>query len=299
MAKSPYSRRRGGYGKRRGPSLLKKLLLWLALILIPIIALGSGGYLAAQYLGREQIDTAYCYTRPDQHQAAIFVDFSLTHQISPSQRRDLVNTFVQSFEGMPPNGKLSVFTTAQEGTSSVNVPVFALCKPAKTPQEQERLGAPASSAPKLVRQHGEAMATFRAFLGDLIAKSQDSAHIAASSPILEQIQGISRYRFASPLSKLTLFTDGLNNSAVGQFCVKQGHLPRFETFASRPEYRFIKPDDFNGADIYILLVEQRSLPNDVLPFCTTAELRGWWVSFFEGNGAGNVRLTPLGYGAGQ
>jgi len=32
--------------------------------------------------------------------------------------------------------------------------------------------------------------------------------------------------------------------------------------------------------------------------CTHQELRTFWVDYFEGNGAGSVNLTPLGYGAG-
>jgi hypothetical protein len=302
MAYSRYSKksRRAGYGYgRRNKGNWSKLLMILAIVLIPLITIVGGGFAAYAYLGKEKIDAAYCYARPDQHQAAAFIDYSLTHQTSDSQQRDLVNTLMQTFRNMPPNGRLSVFTTANSATATVNVPVFTLCNPAQTAREQDLIGAPSKSTTMIAREHKEAGEAFQQFVETLIAQSQDASQLATSSPILEQIQGISRYDFGAPLSELLLYTDGINNSPNGQFCAKQGHLPRFEVFAKRPEYRFIAPRDFGGATIDYLMVEGGALPSTNLPFCTNAELRGFWVDYFEGNGAGSVTLTPLGYGAGQ
>ena len=279
--------------------MLKKLLLTSALALIPIGTLGAGGYLAHQHLSREQIDANYCYQRADQEQVATFIDFSLTHQTSRSQQRDLRNTLMQTFESLPTNGRVLIFTTANDSTASVTDPVFVLCNPAATPSEQASIGAPDTSAQVLARQQRDASERYAAFVDDLIRSSTQQSHLAASSPILEQIQGISRYDFGAPLSKFIIYTDGINNSATARFCAVQGELPRFEVFARRPNYRFVKPDDFDGAEVDILLVEQGELPSQHLPFCTNQELRDFYLDYAEGNGAGVARVTPLGYGAGQ
>ncbi|MEM6890511.1 MAG: hypothetical protein AAF636_20615 [Pseudomonadota bacterium] len=295
MHRKPRSR----HGRRRKPGMLKKLLLTSALALIPIGTLGAGGYLANIHLSREQIDANYCYQRADQEQVATFIDFSLTHQISQSQQRDLRNTLMQTFASLPPNGRVLIFTTANDSTASVTDPVFMLCNPAATALEQASIGAPDTSAQVLARQQREASERYTEFVDELIRRSTQQSHLATSSPILEQIQGISRYNFAAPLSKLIIYTDGINNSATARFCAVQGELPRFEVFARRPNYRFIKPDNLSGAEVNILLVEQGELPSASLPFCTNQELRDFYLDYAKGNGAGAVRVTPLGYGASQ
>jgi len=269
----------------------------IALIAIPAAVLGLGGYFASVQLSREQIDANYCYAREDQHQVAVFVDFSLTHQTTDSQRRDLLNTLSQVFTSMPPNGQLSVFTTEKGKTATVVSPQIVLCNPAETARDLASFDGPKTGAPKLARQHEEAVATFETALEDLMVNSTNEDRLASSSPILEQIQGISRYDFGAPLSRLVVYTDGINNSAAGQFCAKQGHLPRFEIFAGRPEYQYVRPERFRGGDVDVLLVENIALPQPGLDHCTHAELRAFWREYFENNGAGTVRLTPLGLGA--
>lgn len=293
MARSKNRRRKNNRG------LLKTTALVTGMIAIPLVALGGGGILAYRYLNTEQIDANFCYPRNDQEQTALFVDYSLTHQTSTSQKRDLRNSLVEAYEGMQPNGQLSVFTTENGSTATINTPVFTLCKPAETSREQDAIGAPVSSGPKLARTYAEAHDRFETFVDQLMVQSQDQAHLAATSPILEQVQGISRYDFSAPLSRLIMYSDGINNSRAGQFCQKQGELPRFEVFAQRPDYRFIAPDDLRGATVDIRLVEFGTLPQDGLSFCTNDELRTFWIDLFEANGAGAVRLTPLSYGAGQ
>lgn len=291
-----YRRMNRRHGKR---GLLVTSALMTALLGIPLAALGVGGRLAYIHLNTEKIDVAYCYDREDQYQAAAFIDFSFTAQISPSQQRDLKTVLAQAFDGLPPNGKLSVFTTANGSTTSVAEPVFTLCNPAETTKEQERIGAPKSSPTVLARLNDEAAEAFDAFLTDLMAQTVDDRQQARTSPILEQMQAISRFDFGGSLDKLYAFTDGLNNGPSGRFCVEQGHMPRFAKFAEKPEYRFVAPEHFGGADIEVLLVEGGPLPQPNLPYCTTLELRTFWVDYFEASTDGRVVLTPLGYGAGQ
>lgn len=293
------NRRNGGRRRGGGGGSLSRILMILGMVLIPLISLSGGGYLAWRYINTEQMDAALCYPRPTQYQAAVFVDFSLTHQVSDSQRRDLRNTLTQTFNSMPANGKISIFTTESQTTATRSVPVFTLCKPAATVAEQDQIGAPAISAPKLARLKRDASATFSTYVDDMLARSRQNQNLAASSPILEQLQAITRHRFASPLSQLIVYTDGINNSAAGQFCSKQGELPRFSVFAEQGDYLYVQPEDLRGAQVDMLMVEIGSLPSSSLPYCSNAELRAFWTDYFRANGAGKVRLTPLGYGAGK
>lgn len=284
---------------RRNGGLLKKLLLGSAIVLIPLSAIGGGGYLVHLESSKEPITANYCFPRSDQYTAAFFVDFSHTQQTSTSQRRDLVNALHQRFDQLPANGQLAVFTTARGG-ATVNEPEFVLCKPAQTNAEMQRIGAPSASEQRLARQYEEANAEFEHRVDDLLERSARTDQRAGHSPILEQVRGISRYDFGAPLSHLTIYTDGINNSPIAQFCAVQGHLPSFGRFAQRPDYqREVAPDSFNGATIDVLLIEAMQLPNPVLQFCTHRELRDFWTAYFEANGAVSVRLTPLGYGGGS
>lgn len=293
MARSKYSRRKA----KRG--LLQTTALIAGIVFVPIVGLGGGGVLAYRHLNTEQIDANACYARPDQYQAAVFVDFSFTGDTSGSQQRDLRNALLQAYDALPANGAISVFTTQNNTTATVNEPDFVICKPARNPAEQERIGAPAVSAPKLSRLSDETHDRFKGYVADLIAGSQQSDNQAVNSPILEQLQGVSRYNLGSPISKLIIYSDGLNNSPAGQFCVQQGELPRFASFAERPGYAFVRPDGLNGAEVEFLMVEFGTLPMTTLPYCTTQELRSFWVDYFNANGAGAVNLLPLSYGAGN
>lgn len=291
---------RGGRrpGRRQQRSVISTLLISSAIVLIPVAGLGSGGYMAWDYLNTEQIDTAFCYDRDDQYQTAIFVDFSHTQSTTASQERDLVNALSRTFRQLPPNGQVSVFTTSQDNAATVADPAFTVCKPAKNEREQRKIGAPDKSSTVLRQESKEANEAFERELESLVRDSKDPDKAARSSPILEQIRGISEYDFDAPLRKLVVFSDGINNSSSGKFCKVQGELPSFAKFAQRPSYQFVKPNDLSGVDVEFLLVEFGTLPTKTMPFCTTAELRQWWVDYAQGNGAKNVRLTPLGLGAG-
>lgn len=294
------NRTRRGPGRRgRGKGLLRTIMLITAMIAVPATAAIFGGRMAYDHLTEEKIGADYCYARADQPEVGVFIDYSMTHQISTSQRRDLVNTLMQTYQALPPNGRLAIFTTANGSTATISTPVKVICQPAETSAELAVLGAPSTTVMKLARQHGVAEADFAAFVDALVAGSTDQSQIATSSPILEQIQAISRYYAGRNLTRLVAYTDGLNNSPNGRFCAEKGELPRFAKFAERLGYRFVAPDSFGGAAVDVLLVEQGTLPSGSLKFCTNLELRTFWTEFFEANGAGTVRLTPLGYGAGR
>lgn len=296
----PPKRSRGNSrpGRRHERSLVSKLLLGSAIALIPVAGTGVGGYMTWQHLNTEQIDAAFCYFREDQQQTAIFVDFSHTQATTASQERDLLNTLLRAYRQTPANGRVSVFTTSSDNTATISEPVFTLCKPPKNEREQKKIMAPDKTSTVLKNQSEEASQKFSEEIEALVRDAKDPDKAAHSSPILEQIRGISEYDFDTPLRKLIVFSDGINNSQAGEFCQKKNELPSFATFAQRPSYQFVKPNDLGGVDVEFLLVEFGPLPSQNLRYCTTAELRQWWVDYAEGNGAKSVRLTPLGVGAG-
>lgn len=289
-------RRGGNRGNDRG--LAKTIALTTAMVAIPTLATVGGGYYAITELGKERLDKlTYCYDRADQLQTALFVDFSHTQSSSDSQGRDLKNLIAREFRGMPANGLLAGFTTASDITASVSEPSFVICHPAENEGEQQRLGAPPKSPTVLAKEARDAAAAFDDQLNTLIRDSKDPNKSAKTSPILEQIQGVTGYDFRAPLRKLVIFSDGINNSPNGRFCAEKDELPSFEVFAQRPAYQFIKPMDLTGVDVEFYMVEFDTLPSDTLPYCTTQELRDFWVDYFEANGANSVRLIPLGFGA--
>lgn len=261
-----------------------------------MIAIGT--VVMREALNEPRIGQDFCYAsngaRPN---TAVFIDVSFTGDTSAAQDRDLTRALHEAYDTLPANGRLSVFTTANATVGSLPVPVFSICRPPVNESEQAALGLGSKPAPYLAHQAQEAQSAFSRSVETLLANSKDQAQIAKDSPILEQIQGISRYRFDGRLNALTVYTDGLQNSESFQFCQSQGHMPPIALFTQKPAYRFVKPEPFEGASIHVLLVEFGSLPSKLLPYCTSEELRAFWPAYFKANGAVSVQLTRLRYGA--
>lgn len=268
-----------------------------ALIALPVIVAGVGALVMGEALKEPRIGQDFCYAsngaRPN---AAFFVDVSFTGDTSAAQDRDLTRALHDAYATLPPNGRLSVFTTANAVVGSLPVPVLSVCRPPANEQEQEALGLGSKPAPYLAHQAQEARNAFASSVVALLAQAKDREQIAKDSPILEQVQGISRYRFDGPLKSLTVYTDGLQNSESFQFCQSQGHMPQFAAFAQKPGYRFLKPEPFAGVAVNVLLIEFGTLPTSLLPFCTSDEVRAFWPDYFRSNGAASVQLSRLRYG---
>ncbi len=269
-----------------------------ALIALPVIVAGVGALVMGEALKEARIGADYCYpTSAPRHNAAFFADVSFTADTSDAQDRDLSRALQDAYATLPANGRLSVFTTANQVVGSLPVPVLSTCRPPATAPEQEAIGLGSKPAPYLAHQAQEARAKFDQSVSSLLAAAKDRAQAAKDSPILEQMQGISRFRFDGPLKVLTVYTDGLQNSESFQFCQSQGHMPQFAVFAQKPGYRFLKPESFEGVAVHLLLVEFGPLPAPGLQYCTSDELRGFWPDYFKANGADSVQLTRLRYGA--
>ena len=130
----------------------------------------------------------------------------------------------------------------------------------------------------------------------VIADAKDEDQAAMDSPILEQLQAISRYDgFTGPNRSLTVITDGINNSETARFCAVSGDLPPFAQFRTRRSYRYVEPSSFEGMDVTLLLVEFGRLPAPGASHCSNAALRDFWPAYFTGNGAKSVDLRRLRY----
>lgn len=294
-------RRGGSRGGRRGGqgSNAPSPFTIAAMIGVPTVVLIAGGALAWQQLSLEKLDAAFCLDRDDQAKHAIFLDQSLTTDLSAQQYRDYQQVFENTYEQAQANTNIMVFTTANDVEGSIAKPVFQICKPAGSVSENERLGAPSQNAAYLSIEAGEARSEFDTHVAQTLRDAQDPSKAAADSPILEQLQAISRYRDFDGLNRsLSVITDGVQNTAgTASFCLREGHMPPFAVFKTESLYRYVKPESLEGVNVNLFLVESVKFPHSHAPYCTNNEIRQFWPAYFTDNGAANVTLTRLRHGA--
>ena len=285
------NRRRGRGRRNNGSGTWIKIL---ALILLPLVVLGGGGFGLYQHMQIEKIGSDYCYARTDQAQTAVYLDYSVNGNLSGAQRRDLVEALNRAYAETPVNGKVMIFTTARDVAGSIARPVFVMCRPAEDAGEQARIGAPEQTGPRLAHIAGEARATFLAEIDRILAETQDTGKAALESPILANVQAISRYAgFQGRDRRFVWLSDGIENSETARFGGVKGDMPPVATFTQRSDYDLIKPDPLTGMHVTVLLVESIALPQTGLEFVTHDEMRRWWPQFFKANGAASVRLERL------
>ena len=279
---------------KRGPNWLKIG----ALAMLPLTLFAGGGVALKSIMNQvEPIAGTRCYAQNDQYQYAMLIDFSMTAENSHRQQQDLRTAMFNAYDDLPANGKLSVFTTARNADGGdLAVAEFDVCKPPETQEEQTMLAGTSDSRQVLEKQALVAREEYAKHVAQTLQDSQDESKIALNSPILESIQSVSRYYQKTQLNALTLYSDGLQNSELLQFCETKGHLPPFSQFVRLGEYKDIKPEDFSGTHVDILLVESIKLPSPGLSHCSNSELRAFYPAFFEGHGA-TTQLTRIRYGA--
>jgi len=266
-----------------------------AAIIAPLVALGAASYGAIALLDGEEADANHCYDRDDQHQSVVFVDNSIVDQ-SGAQMRDYRTGLIQVWDNAPANAQIRIASTDRTTGGSFAQPQFTICKPAANPAEQEAIGAPSQTAPMLKRIAGEARGKYEAMVEQIIANASDPSKTALDSPILEQLQAISKYPgFTGPNRSLATITDGINNSETARFCMVKGALVPFEKFKKKRGYKYIEPDSFEGVEVTIMLVERGKLPAPGAPYCSNDDVRDFWPEYFKGNGAASVDLRRLRY----
>jgi len=288
--------RKRGSRSRRGGNSYRNAILISASAFIVLGGIGGFGFAGYQYANTERADENLCFARHNQHQTAIWIDYSLQGMTS-AQLRDYMAGALGAYDRTPANGRVMVVTTGQSAHGNLPMPVFTICKPAATEAEQQALGIPVEGKPQRDRTVTVARTTFIKAMEQVIASAGDKDQQAKASPILEQLRAVSRadwYQGASTRSFLAI-TDGIENSKVGKFCFQKGDMPPFASFSAKPQYQWVKPSAFADTDVRVLLVEM-----DVnLLYCTNAELRQWWRDYFAGNGAASVDVIPLQPGVGS
>ena len=268
------------------------------LVLMPVILALTGGMAVKNMLERvEPIAGTRCYPQDEQYQYAMLIDFSMTAENSHTQQQDLQTAMLRAYDALPANGQLSIFTTARNAKGGdLAVADFIVCRPPETQEEQTMLAGHSDSRQVLQKKAKDARDEYAGQVARIVKDSQDETKTALYSPILESIQSVSRYYQNTRLNTLTLYTDGIQNSEILKFCKIKGHLPPFAHFVKLGEYQDIKPEDFTGTHVNILLVESYILPSPGLEYCSNRELRAFYPAFFEGHGA-STQLTRIRYGA--
>jgi hypothetical protein len=271
----------------------------VGLMVAPVVAIGGAAAMLATTINAPRIDKkTFCYPGVETEAAAL-VDLSFTRANSGSQDRDLKTALQRAFAALPPNGRLSVFSTERTAVGSLSKPMFTICRPPSSPDELNDLAGITKPAPYLRRLVDRAEKGLDARIEELAEASKDENRVALDSPILEQIQAISRFSFEGDLKSFVVFSDGINNSEIARFCVVRGALPPFMIWRGTNAAAQVKPNSFAGVSIEFLLVEQYVLPHPEAPFCSNDELRAFWPAFFEGNGATAVTLTRVRAAAGS
>ncbi|MEP5730212.1 MAG: hypothetical protein ABJL67_12685 [Sulfitobacter sp.] len=257
-------------------------------------------FLAVKDAQYATVDAMGCYASDEaQPQNVVLIDSS-DPRWTAAQQRDLLNVLEDEYHnGLPFNAKLSVISTDPANIGSVPDPAVELCGPAKTSAELEAVGAKTVTQVYLDQQAGRIFEErLLPALDEILALDPPADQRQSyESPILEQIQAISRMRGfgdARGARKLTIISDMLQSTGDAQFCYTKGHLPSFGSFKDKPFFARVKPDELSGTEVTVYALERGSLG----PFCRDMdELMDWWQAYFEDAGAQSVRIIRLRQGA--
>lgn len=295
----PTQRRRSG--KRvSGVQLPWKTLLAAS---VSLVALAGGGYLAAQDMSKARADEFGCYEQTEAlSQTVVLVDSS-EPRFDTVQRRDLLTAFGDLFKNdLTFNEQLTLIATDASRIGTVPNPVVTRCGPPRSQDDLERVGAARATDAFLDRQADQIFdLEFQPHLDNVFAANPpDSQRQRAESPILEQIQSISRLRaFSSEAvsKRLIVVSDMLQNTPDAQFCHMQGHLPGFESFQQQLYFERVEPRSLSGADVTVYMLVRGVLGQPPYPYCTEDELVRFWQAYFANAGAGSVDFIRLRQGA--
>lgn len=289
--RNPRSRSRSGRGgRRRRPQRRWGMFAIFSTAVLMLVS--GGGYGLHRYMQIEKIDAKYCFQREGQAQTAIFLDYSV--DLGPAQRRDLATALERAYQQTPVNGRIMIFTTARDSSGSLARPVFDICRPGQNADDWASINAPAETAARIQRIALEAKQRLNDRIHLILAETRDARTVAKESPILEQVQAISRYAgFKGPKRSFVWMSDGIQNSELRSFCLKSGHMPAARKFVRQPDFAVVKPDSFANVDVSVVLVESFTFPQPGARFCSNAELQAWWPEYFRLNGATQVRLERL------
>lgn len=289
------SRRRGRSGARSGRSEPQKSSLPLVLSIAGGLILASSGlgYVVWQDLNTLKPDQHACYPQAGQAQTVMFFDSS-NPRADVQQGRDIW-TFVSDhyFRRAQANERFRMYNTEVDQIGSIPDPVVETCVPASTNADLEALGAPHVNPAYLATQRQrifdqDIAPTLSAMVDPTPANPQ-----AFESPILEQIQGLSRLpelRRGTGRKSLIVVSDLIQATHEIRACREPGHLPRFERFRDGDHWARVRPESLAGVDVTLLML----IRPEYGPHCTGEdELIRWWESYLEEAGAQSVQITRL------
>lgn len=286
----------GHRGGRGGSGQSSSLPIVAGLALACAAVVSGGGYLLYQDAQTLKPDELGCYAQPDQAHTMMLVDSSEPRKDS-QQARD-VTTFLKRFYDSTAlsNERFQIINTEVDNIGSIPDPVVDVCIPPSSNADLERLGAPTTTQVFLDRQKDKVFDDTLAPAIDAMTERNPARPQRFESPILEQIQSLSRLRElqeGAGVKRMIIVSDLIQSTQDIQFCETQGHLPRFERFKTGDQYPRVKPQSLAGVEVTVLMLIRPGYG----PFCTgEQELRTWWEDYFQDAGARRVDFVRLRYG---
>ena len=206
---------------------------WIAPVVAGVaasIVLGGVGFAIVSGANEVRPDVMGCYESA-QPQGSTMLWWDVSMGWSASQERDIRAAVVRAWQTLPFNDRFAVITTNKATVGDLASGEIEICGPARSDADYARHGIdkPASSG----FLANEADKRFREIVDPVIdgilAKTKATgALLALDSPLLEQMQAISRgpgFRDAGGRKRLILFTDGIQNTEIARFCDVKGDLP--------------------------------------------------------------------------
>lgn len=264
-----------------------------------VVAAGGIGYAVVHDANSAKPNDLGCYA-PEVASTAVLVDSSVPRW-GPTQQNDILTFMSELFEhGLAFNERFSMFLTAEKRIGTIPPPVLEFCGHARTPKDLEAIGAARQEAPYLQRKADKfRREVFDETLDEVFALTATKDNTQwVESPILEQVQAISRLRqFADhERRRLVVVSDFIQNTRQAEFCATKGHLPSFSTFRKTAYYKRVEPKSLSEARVTMLALVRDEISGPNLPYCTEDELYGFWQEFFLEAGAESVEVIRLRVG---
>lgn len=261
-----------------------------------LAALAVFGFIAYADINTLKPDEMGCFDLPDQASTTVLVDSSSPH-MDKVQGADFIRAIKRVYDDMHGNEKLQIINTELDQIGSIPNPVISVCAPAKLPVELEAIGASVPTQAFLDRAREQVFET--KILPALEAMASESAKKPQSfeSPILEQIQSLSRLhelQNGSGSKRLIVVSDLLQNTHEAQFCQSKGHMPRFKAFKDSAYFERVRPQDLSRVDVKILMLIRPGYG----AYCKGEdELRAWWSDYFAAANVSQIEFIRLRFDA--
>jgi len=294
-AKTHLSRQSRRVGRKNTPP---KWIVPMVAGLAASIILGGVGFTIVSGADAVRPDAVGCYesTVP---QGTTTVWWDVSSSWSPSQERDIRSAIEGAWQLLGFNDRFSVITTEADKVGDLAPRRVEICGPARSENDYARHGIEKTASTGFLaneadKRFGKAI---QPVVDGIFDETKASGGVLAiDSPILEQLQAISRdpaFRDAAGRKRLLVISDGVQNTEIAHFCTVKGDLPPFDRFKKKPEYARVAPADMTGVEVSFYLVLRAEYP----PYCTEDELATFWTAYFEEAGASRVdvyRLRPSG-----